>query len=84
MVVYAWVIIAKAIETIGESRRELLLNAMCRALNYKLWKEDNHAICFDSKTINIKDRLNYINENPVRNGFVVNDWDYVYSSAIDY
>src|SRR6266536_2944036 len=48
--------IAKAIETIGESRREWLLNAMSkeakrigRAVNYKLWKDDNHAICIDGK-----------------------------------
>ena len=83
--------IAKAIETVGESRREWLLNAMRkeanrigRAVNYKLWKDDNHAICIDGKTINIKERLNYIHENPVRNGLVLNDWDYVYSSAMDY
>ena len=83
--------IAKAIETVAESRREWLLNAMRkeakrigRATNYKLWKDDNHAICIDGKIINIKERLNYIHENPVRNGLVLNDWDYVYSSAIDY
>ena len=88
---YTSKLIAKSIETIAESRREWLLNAMSkeakrigRATNYKLWKDDNHAICIDGKTITIKDRLHYIHGNPVRNGLVFNDWDYVYSSATDY
>ena len=30
------------------------------------------------------DKLHYIHDNPVRNGLVLNDWEYVYSSAMDY
>lgn len=52
---YTSKLIAKSIETIGESRREWLLNVMSkeakrigRATNYKLWKDDNHAICIFS------------------------------------
>ena len=31
-----------------------------------------------------KERLNYIHDNPVRNGLLDEPWDYVYSSARDY
>jgi REP element-mobilizing transposase RayT len=83
--------ISKAIQEIPESRREWLLNAMskeakriARATYYKLWKDDNHAVTIDGKIVGIKERLNYIHQNPVRNGLVDEPWDYVYSSARDY
>ena len=83
--------IIKKINSIAESRKEWLLKAMGqeairikRATNYKMWRDDNHAILIDGIVIKITERLNYIHENPVRNGLVVNDWDYIYSSAIDY
>jgi putative transposase len=83
--------IKKAIQEIPESRKEWLLNAMSkeaqsigRATFYKLWKDNNHAITIDGKVIDIKERLNYIHDNPVRNGLVIEQWDYVYSSAKDY
>jgi len=55
-----------------------------RATNYKLWKDDNHAITIDGKIVGIEERLNYIHENPVRNGLVDESSDYIYSSARDY
>ena len=80
--------ITKAIQSLSESRKEWLLNAMSkeagrigRATYYKLWKDDNHAITIDGKIVLIKDRINYVHDNPVRNGIVENAWDYVYSSA---
>ena len=83
--------IARAIQTVGESRKEWLLNAMSkeaqrigRAAHYKLWKDDNHAITIDGKVVGIKERLNYIHDNPVRNGLVNEQWEYIYSSAKDY
>ena len=83
--------ITKAIQSIPESRKEWLLNAMSkeakrigRATYYKLWKDDNHAITIDGKIVGIKDRINYVHDNPVRNGLVEEQWDYVYSSAKDY
>jgi REP element-mobilizing transposase RayT len=83
--------IAKAIQTIPESRKQWLLNAMSkeakrigRATYYKLWKDDNHAITIDGKVVGVKERINYVHDNPVRNGLVENEWDYVYSSAKDY
>ena len=83
--------ISKAIQQIPESRREWLLNGMSkeakrigRATYYKLWKDDNRAITIDGKIVGIKERLNYIHDNPVRNGLVDEAWDYVYSSTRDY
>ncbi len=83
--------IAKAIQTIPESRKQWLLNAMSkeakrigRATYYKLWKDDNHAITIDGKVVGVKERINYVHDNPVRNSLVENEWDYVYSSAKDY
>jgi hypothetical protein len=82
--------ISKAIQQIPESRREWLLNAMSKEAKrigratHKLCKDYNHAITIDGKIVGIKERLNYIHDNPVRNGLVDEPWDYVYSSARDY
>jgi hypothetical protein len=82
-------ITAKILE-IGESRREWLLNKFAfeakrtaRAKNYKVWHDDNHAICLE-KSEWIIQRLNYIHQNPVRQMIVNNAEEYVFSSAIDY
>jgi len=82
-------ITAKILE-IGESRREWLLNKFAfeakrtgRAKNYKLWRDDNHAICLE-KSEWVLQRLNYIHQNPVRQMVVNNPEDYIFSSAIDY
>jgi len=82
-------IIAKILE-IGESRREWLLNKFAfeakrtaRAKNYKVWRDDNHAICLE-KSEWIIQRLNYIHQNPVRQMIVNNAEEYVFSSAINY
>lgn len=76
-------------DTINESRKEWLLNKFSfeakrtrRAENYKIWKDDNHAILMDD--IDLMEKLNYIHENPVRAGLVNNCEDYNYSSAKDY
>lgn len=75
---------------IGESRREWLLNKFAfeakrsgRAKFYKVWRDDNHAICLE-KNEWIAQRLNYIHQNPVRQLIVNNAYEYVFSSAIDY
>lgn len=82
-------ITAKIIE-IGESRRDWLLDKIAfetqrigRAKYYKLWRDDNHAICLQ-KTEWIIQRLNYIHQNPVRQMIVSNSEDYIFSIAIDY
>jgi REP element-mobilizing transposase RayT len=80
-----------AIETIPESRREWLLhkfsysaNTSGRAKQYKLWQDGYHGICLEGGGKWMKERINYVNNNPVRQLIVANAGDYLYSSACDY
>lgn len=82
--------ILEAIQTIPESRREWLLHKFSfaaetsgRATNYKLWKDDNHAVYVEDG-LRFKQRLDYIHNNPVRQMIVANAADYLFSSAHDY
>ena len=79
----------EAIEEIPESRREWLLDKFSfearrtgRATNYKLWKDDNHAI--DMSNIDTMNKVDYIHNNPVNVGIVEQPDHYLFSSAIDY
>lgn len=81
--------IMELIQEIPESRRDWLLDKFSfearrtgRAENYKLWKDDNHAI--DMSTIDMMNKIDYIHDNPVRAGLVHEPDQYVYSSATDY
>ncbi|XOV91239.1 MAG: transposase [Bacteroidota bacterium] len=76
---------------IHESRKDWLLDKFHfeakrtrRAVNYKIWSDDNHAIDLDNTGIDIMQKINYIHDNPVKARIVNNPEDYVYSSAIDY
>jgi putative transposase len=53
-----------------------------RAENFKIWKDDNHAI--NLCNIDMIEKINYIHNNPVRNGLVEYPDHYPYSSARDY
>lgn len=81
--------IAATIQDIPESRREWLLDIFGfeakrsrRADNYKIWRDDNHAI--DMFDIDIYEKLSYIHNNPVRAGIVELPEEYLFSSARDY
>jgi REP element-mobilizing transposase RayT len=81
--------ITEAVAEIPESRRFWLLDAFSfeakrtgRAKEYKLWKDDNHAI--DLTNIDLLEKINYIHENPVRAGLVAAPEHYLFSSALDY
>jgi REP element-mobilizing transposase RayT len=81
--------ILETIEEIPESRREWLLDKFScearrtrRATNYKLWKDDNHAIYM--RDIDIMNKVDYIHNNPVNAGLVAEPVHYLYSSGIDY
>ena len=51
--------------------------------NFRFWQQDNHPVeLYGYETV--KQKLNYIHENPVRAGIVYETWCYKYSSAIDY
>ncbi|HNR55913.1 MAG TPA: transposase [Flavobacteriales bacterium] len=81
--------IVKAVQQENESRREWMLarfvvNAISTARNdqFKVWTHENHPLQLQSFTI--RQRVEYIHQNPVRAGWVDQPRDYRYSSARDY
>jgi REP element-mobilizing transposase RayT len=80
----------KIIETINsepESRSSWMLdrfrfNASQRVSNkdYQVWKHGNHAVYMYSPDF-MREKLNYLHNNPVRAGIVEKPEDYLYSSA---
>jgi putative transposase len=74
-----------------ESRREWMLWMMERAgkknsnnkNNFQFWQQHNKPIVLYSNEV-IKQKLDYIHNNPVEAGFVSKPEDYLYSSAKDY
>jgi putative transposase len=83
--------IIKAIEENNtESRKEWMLNIFRYAgttnINNKVYqfcKQDYHPIELNTNE-KLKQRLDYLHENPVRSGLVWEPWHYKYSSGIDY
>lgn len=50
---------------------------------YQFWRHDNRPIeLWNNKVVD--EKINYIHQNPVEEGFVFRAEDYMYSSAIDY
>lgn len=49
----------------------------------QLWTHENHAVELSTNEM-IDSRLNYIHENPVRAGWVLEPQDFLYSSATNY
>jgi len=84
--------IIEQIKTEPESRREMFLNVFreegrkdARITTYKFWQQSNHAIELVRWQTKIMDqKLNYIHRNPVEEGIVQFERDYLYSSAKDY
>jgi REP element-mobilizing transposase RayT len=83
----------KIIETIiqePESRREWLLTHFSKACEhlkrnqkYKVWQTGYHAeIAYSNKFL--KEKINYIHQNPVKARIVEFPEDYIYSSARNY
>jgi len=73
-----------------ESRREWMLNLFKiaagkhqRNLSYQVWTHENHAVELLSNEF-IWEKLEYLHNNPVRNGIVKEVWEYRYSSALNY
>lgn len=68
----------------SESRREWLLDKFSfearrtrRAENYKVWKDDNHAI--DLSNIDLMEKVNYIHNKPVRAALVDYPEHYIFT-----
>lgn len=77
-------------ENAQESRREWLLwmfeKAGKRNLNvkkYQFWQQNNKSIEVWSLKV-FEQKLNYIHQNPVKSGFVIEPWEWKYSSARNY
>lgn len=73
-----------------ESRKEWMINLFKSAgksnsnnKDYQFWKQDYHPIELNTAE-KVKQRIDYLHENPVRSGLVWEPWHYKYSSAIDY
>ena len=73
-----------------ESRREWILNILEEAgeqnqknKQYQVWRQDNHPIELN-KPETVQQKLNYIHNNPIEEGFVQNPEDYLFSSARNY
>lgn len=80
----------QVVESEKESRRLWMLHQFkyyasrhSRNENYQIWTNDNHPEeCFTEDFTLVK--LNYIHQNPVRAGIVLNPEEYIYSSAANY
>ncbi|PIQ33350.1 MAG: transposase, partial [Bacteroidetes bacterium CG18_big_fil_WC_8_21_14_2_50_41_14] len=56
-----------------------------RITKYKFWKEDNHAIELDcTETEMMNQKINYIHDNPLKEGIVDDACDYLYSGVRNY
>lgn len=73
-----------------ESRREWMLELFHKAgkensnnKTYQFWQQDNHPIQCHTPEM-LKQKMNYIHENPVHAGFVEKSEDWLWSSASDY
>ncbi len=73
-----------------ESRRQWMLNLFRYAARnnsnnkeFQFWKQDYHPIELSSFDL-LRQRMNYLHNNPVKSGLVWDAAGYKYSSAIDY
>ena len=83
-------IVKSIIDNPKESRKKWLLELFLRAgkkasnvNKYQFWRHDNKPIELWSNKV-IEQKINYIHNNPVKEGLVFNAEDYPYSSARDY
>lgn len=77
-------------ENAQESRREWLLWMFEKAgkrnsnvKKYQFWQQNNKPIEVWSLKV-FEQKLNYIHQNPVKSGFVIEPWEWKYSSARNY
>lgn len=79
-------LIIKTITTSNESRRHWLIwmfhrsSKVSNAKSYKVWKSGNGAEEVITNRF-MDQKINYIHQNPVKNGLVFKDYHYLYSSA---
>ncbi|MEX1003070.1 MAG: transposase [Crocinitomicaceae bacterium] len=83
-------IVKNIIENPRESRKEFLLERFKSAAekssnvkHYQFWRHDNKPTELWSNKV-ISEKIRYIHNNPVEEGYVFRPEDYRYSSAVDY
>ena len=83
-------IVKAIIDNPKESRKEILLVQFVKngkkssnVSKYQFWRHDNKPIELWSNKV-IFQKINYIHNNPVKDGLVFRVEDYMYSSAVDY
>ncbi len=79
--------ILETIQDIPESRSKWMLDRFQlhgglnrRNKEYQIWTQENHAVFLYSHKF-IREKLDYLHQNPVRAGIVEKPEDYLYSSA---
>lgn len=87
---YTSKVILNTIENDIESRKEWMMNYFEHAARlhernskYQFWTHENHAEHIYSDTF-VRQKLEYIHNNPVKAGIVRKPEDYIYSSACNY
>lgn len=79
--------IVETIKTNPESRREWMMERAAtkhkRNTKFQFWPQKNHPVELQSNNF-FEQKMQYIHENPVRNGLVDKPEDYRYSSARNY
>ncbi|MCK5105498.1 MAG: transposase [Cyclobacteriaceae bacterium] len=82
--------IIKTIKEIPESRREWMLNKFQyeanrtkRGKDYKFWQDGYHAKEIETVQF-LRQKLDYIHDNPVEAGIVLSGEEYLFSSAKNY
>ncbi len=70
-----------------ESRKEWMLEIFRQAgkanplnLNHQFWQNENYPVLLSNNEM-IDQKIDYIHQNPVKAGFVNEDYEYLYSSA---
>jgi REP element-mobilizing transposase RayT len=76
-------IVKAIIENIQESRREWLLRGFKTADGFRFWQDGNHPKELLTNDM-IAEKMNYLHQNPVREGVVFMAHEYVFGSAVDY
>lgn len=79
--------ISVSVQEIAESRRDWLLHrfsfaaySTARARDFKVWTDDNHAVCMEGR-VPLFQKVDYIHNNPVRQYIVSEPQHYLHSSA---
>jgi REP element-mobilizing transposase RayT len=87
---YTSKVIIETIKTENESRREWMLNYFenaakihVRNIKYQFWTHENHSEHIYTDKF-VRQKLEYIHNNPVRSGIVRKPEEYIYSSASNY